>query len=72
MEECRKEALSSRREVNRVCAEIENYAKILEAMEAKVIEAEDRTLKAEKEREEALSEVYAVRQRYINIIANTD
>lgn len=48
LDECRAEAMSSRQEVSRVCNEIENYARILEAMETKLIEAEDRAISAEK------------------------
>lgn len=72
LEECRQEALSSRTEVNRVCEEIENYARILEAMESKVIEAEERARAAEKARDDAIADVHMVRQRYISMISGSN
>ena len=72
LEECRQEAMSSRTEVNRVCEEIENYARILEAMESKVIEAEERARAAEKARDDAIADVHMVRQRYISMISGSN
>ena len=69
MEECRNQAQNSKDEVERVCAEMENYAHILEAMEIKVNESEERVMIAERRRDEAISEIQAIRQRYINISA---
>ena len=69
MEECRRQAASSKNEVEHVCAEMENYAQILEAMEIKVSESEERVMIAERRRDEAISEIQAIRQRYINISA---
>ena len=68
MEECRREAVNSKSEVQRVCAEMDNYAQILEAMEGKVNEAEDKVMHAERVREEAIGEIHAIRQRYINAL----
>ena len=70
LEECKLEAMDSRQEVAKVCAEIENYASILEAMEEKLIEAEERVKICEQQKEEAVAEVKAVRQRYINMISS--
>lgn len=71
LEECRKEAMTSREEVSRVYSEIENYARILEAMEDKLAEAENRTKSAEKRKSEMVSQMEDVRQRYIAIIASS-
>lgn len=48
----------------RVCAEIDNYGSILEAMEAKVIESEERARIAEKARDVALGEMNILRQKF--------
>lgn len=71
LEECRREARNSRDEVSKVCSEIENYARILEAMEEKLTEAENRTMTAEQRRDEAVGQMQVVRQRYIAMIASS-
>ena len=59
--ECKQEAGKSKAEVERVFTEIEKYAQILEVMEARVSEADDRVIMAEKMRDEAIKEIQAIR-----------
>lgn len=69
LEEVNEVAITSRKEIALVTAEIENYANIFTIMEEKIAETEDLLKQAEQERDHAISEIKAVRQRYINIIA---
>jgi chromosome segregation ATPase len=64
LDECRREAYSTRGDFAKVIEEIESYARILEAMELKVMEAEERADRAEHESYEAQRELTVVSRRY--------
>jgi hypothetical protein len=49
---------------------MEGYGSLLNTFEEKIRTAEDAKKLAEKERDEALSDVKVMRQRYINILGN--
>jgi hypothetical protein len=49
---------------------MESYAELLNTFETKIKLAEEAKYKAEKERDDALSDVKVIRQRYINILGN--
>mmetsp|Transcript_23264 Transcript_23264/g.26395 ORF Transcript_23264/g.26395 Transcript_23264/m.26395 type:complete len:1389 (+) Transcript_23264:288-4454(+) len=69
LEECKNAAISSKQEVKRVFVEMDNYAKILEAMQTKMAQLEGEKTKAELERNEAIEEIKGIRQRYINMLS---
>jgi hypothetical protein len=64
LDECRREAYSTRADFAKVIEETESYARILEAMELKVMEAEERADRAEHESYEAQRELTVVSRRY--------
>lgn len=57
LEECRREAYTTRSDFGKVFEEIETYARILETLEVKVMEAEERADRAEHESYEAQREL---------------
>ncbi|CAG9316701.1 unnamed protein product [Blepharisma stoltei] len=68
LEEVNEVAITSRKQIVLVTAEIENYASIFGIMEEKITETEERLKKAEHERDMAKLETQTIRQRYINKI----
>jgi chromosome segregation ATPase len=68
LKECRAKMSEMAKDVERAYAEMDKYAEIVEVLENKLQEAEERAVEAEARRQEAYTEMYNIRQRYINAL----
>ena len=58
----------SKNELTKAMNEMELYSELLQTLEIKVKEAENKKINAENERDKAINDVREIRQRYINIM----
>ena len=58
----------SKNELSKALNEMELYSELLQTLEIKVKEAENKKITAENERDKAINDVREIRQRYINIM----
>ena len=58
----------SKSELSKALNEMELYSELLQTLEIKVKDAENKKINAEKERDKAINDVREIRQRYINIM----
>ena len=58
----------SKNELSKALNEMELYSELLQTLEMKVKEAENKKINAENERDKAINDVREIRQRYINIM----
>ena len=58
----------SKNELSKALNEMELYSELLQTLEIKVKEAENKKITAENERDKAINYVREIRQRYINIM----
>ena len=58
----------SKNELSKTLNEMELYSELLQTLEMKVKDAENKKINAENERDKAINDVREIRQRYINIM----
>lgn len=58
----------SKNELTKAMNEMELYSELLQTLEMKVKDAENKKINAENERDKAINDVREIRQRYINIM----
>ena len=58
----------SKNELSKALNEMELYSELLQTLEMKVKDAENKKINAENERDKAINDVKETRQRYINIM----